>query len=66
MNPIHSQQEEFSEAQAMEPETTQAGVSSSEAGSPVPGISRNVFILGITSFLTDLSSEIVYPLVPLF
>lgn len=34
--------------------------------SPVPGISRNVFILGITSFLTDLSSEIVYPLVPLF
>lgn len=38
----------------------------SEPGSPIPGISRNVFILGITSFLTDLSSEIVYPLVPLF
>jgi MFS family permease len=37
-----------------------------EPGSPVPGISRNVFILGITSFLTDLSSEVVYPLVPLF
>ena len=37
-----------------------------EPGSPVRGISRNVFILGITSFLTDLSSEIVYPLVPLF
>ena len=35
-------------------------------GSPVRGISRNVFILGITSFLTDLSSEVVYPLVPLF
>ncbi|MEW6019626.1 MAG: MFS transporter [Pseudomonadota bacterium] len=34
--------------------------------SPVPGIRRNVFILGITSLLTDLSSEIVYPLVPLF
>lgn len=34
--------------------------------SPIPGISRNVFILAITSFLTDLSSEIVYPLVPLF
>ncbi|MCL6106644.1 MAG: MFS transporter [Actinobacteria bacterium] len=34
--------------------------------SPVPGISRNVFILGITSFFTDLSTEVVYPLVPLF
>ncbi|MHB8168436.1 MAG: MFS transporter [Thermoleophilia bacterium] len=34
--------------------------------SPVPGISRNVFILGITSFLTDLSTEMIYPLVPLF
>lgn len=37
-----------------------------EPGSPIPGIRRNVFILGITSFLTDLSSEIIYPLVPLF
>lgn len=37
-----------------------------EPGSPVPGVSRNVFILGITSFLTDLSSETIYPLVPLF
>ncbi|MEK7817145.1 MAG: hypothetical protein AAB281_02705, partial [Actinomycetota bacterium] len=37
-----------------------------EPGSPIPGIKRNVFILGITSFLTDLSSEIIYPLVPLF
>jgi len=37
-----------------------------EPGSPVPGVSRNVFILSITSFLTDLSSEIIYPLVPLF
>ncbi len=30
------------------------------------GISRNVFILGVTSFFTDVSSEIIYPLVPLF
>lgn len=30
------------------------------------GIRRNVLVLGITSLLTDLSSEIVYPLVPLF
>ncbi|MHB1325356.1 MAG: MFS transporter [Thermoleophilia bacterium] len=45
---------------------TEPGDSDPEPGSPVRGISRNVFILGITSFLTDLSSEIVYPLVPLF
>ncbi len=38
----------------------------SGSGSPIRGISRNVFILGITSFLTDLSSEVIYPLVPLF
>lgn len=37
-----------------------------EPDSPIRGIKRNVFLLGITSFLTDLSSEIVYPLVPLF
>ncbi|MCL4474097.1 MAG: MFS transporter [Actinobacteria bacterium] len=37
-----------------------------EPDSPIRGIKRNVFILGITSFLTDLSSEIVYPLVPIF
>ncbi len=30
------------------------------------GIRRNVLVLGVTSFLTDLSSEIIYPLVPLF
>lgn len=37
-----------------------------EPDSPIPGIKRNVFILGITSFLTDLSSEAIYPLIPLF
>lgn len=37
-----------------------------DSDSPVPGIKRNVFILGITSFLTDLSSEAIYPLIPLF
>lgn len=30
------------------------------------GLSRNVFILGITSFLNDLSSEMVFPLLPTF
>jgi MFS family permease len=34
--------------------------------SPVPGVERNVFILGIVSFFTDISSEAVYPLVPMF
>lgn len=36
------------------------------APSPVPGISRPVFLLSIVSFLTDISSEMTYPLVPLF
>jgi MFS family permease len=34
--------------------------------SVVPGVERNVFILGIVSFFTDISSEAVYPLVPIF
>ena len=32
----------------------------------MPGISRPVFVLSIVSFLTDISSEAIYPLVPLF
>jgi MFS family permease len=34
--------------------------------SPVPGVSRNVFALGLVSLATDVSSEMIYPLVPLF
>jgi MFS family permease len=34
--------------------------------SPVPGVSRNVFLLGLVSLCTDASSEMVYPLIPLF
>ena len=34
--------------------------------SPFPGISRNVYLLALVSLFTDLSSEMVYPLVPLF
>ncbi len=30
------------------------------------GISQNIFILGLVSFFNDISSEIVYPLVPVF
>ena len=37
-----------------------------EPDSPILGVKRPVFVLGIVSFLTDVSSEMVYPLVPLF
>lgn len=30
------------------------------------GITRNIFILGLVSLFTDLSSQIVFPLIPLF
>ncbi|MBI3600446.1 MAG: MFS transporter, partial [Nitrospinae bacterium] len=30
------------------------------------GISRNVLILGFVSLLTDVSSEMIYPLLPIF
>ena len=30
------------------------------------GISKNVVVLGITSFLTDFSTELYYPLLPVF
>lgn len=33
---------------------------------PARGLSRNVLILGLVSLLADLSSELVYPLLPLF
>ena len=34
--------------------------------SPIPGVKRPVFFLGIVSFFTDVSSEMIYPLIPLF
>jgi MFS family permease len=34
--------------------------------SVVPGVERNVFRLGTVSFFTDISSEMIYPLVPIF
>lgn len=30
------------------------------------GINRNIFALGVVSFLTDVSGEMIYPLLPLF
>lgn len=37
-----------------------------ENGSPAGGVPRPVFLFGITSFFTDISSEMIYPLTPLF
>ncbi len=34
--------------------------------SPIRGVSRNVFILGLVSLFTDASTEMIYPLIPLF
>ncbi len=45
------------------PHTT---VDEKASDSPVPGVTRPVFLLSIVSFLTDISSEMIYPLVPLF
>ncbi len=30
------------------------------------GVSTNVLVLGIVSLLTDMSSEMIYPILPLF
>jgi MFS family permease len=34
--------------------------------SPVSGVSRNVFVLGLVSFAADISSEMLYPVLPIF
>lgn len=34
--------------------------------SPVPGVSRNVFVFGLVSFCADVASEMLYPLIPTF
>jgi len=33
---------------------------------PLLGLNRNVFFAGLVSFFMDVSSEMIYPLVPLF
>jgi len=40
--------------------------SSPDEPSPIRGISHNVFVLALVSLCTDTSSEMIYPLVPLF
>lgn len=32
----------------------------------MPGVSRNVFVLGLVSFAADISSEMLYPVLPIF
>jgi len=32
----------------------------------IKGIKKNVFILGLVSFFTDISSEMLYPIIPMF
>jgi len=32
----------------------------------IKGVKKNVFILGLVSFFTDISSEMLYPIIPLF
>lgn len=32
----------------------------------VKGIKKNVFVLGLVSFFTDISSEMLYPIIPIF
>lgn len=34
--------------------------------SPIPGVSRNVFVLGLVSLANDVASEMLYPLIPIF
>ena len=48
------------------PETTEGGTLPWKQESVVPGIRRNVFLLGLVSLFNDISSEMLYPLVPIF
>jgi MFS family permease len=45
---------------------TGAATSANQSTSPRPPLPRNVKVLAFVSFLTDVSSELVYPLLPIF
>jgi MFS family permease len=32
----------------------------------IAGVNRNVFLLGVVSFLADTAGELIYPLIPIF
>ena len=46
--------------------TSEAKPPAAQERSFVPGISRNVFVVGLVSLFTDVSGEMVYPLIPIF
>ncbi len=46
--------------------TAEAGEGAEPPGRKIWGLERNVFWAGVTSFLMDVSSEMVYSLVPIF
>jgi MFS family permease len=46
--------------------TAEAGEGAEPQGRKIWGLERNVFWAGVTSFLMDVSSEMVYSLVPIF
>ncbi len=48
------------------PEVQEADLTSADAPSVVPGVTRNVFRLGVVSFAADVASEMAYPLIPVF
>jgi MFS family permease len=54
----------------VDPQTTEEICEDASVRSPIPSALRNlprtVLALGVVSFLTDLSSEMIYPLLPLF
>ena len=50
----------------MNASSSEPGVAVPEAPSPVPGVTRNVFLLGVVSFVADVASEMAYPLIPVF
>ncbi len=50
----------------MQDDTPETPTTAAQERSPVPGISRNVFTLGLVSFTQDIASEMLYPLVPIF
>lgn len=41
-------------------------LAAAEAPSLVPGVTRNVFRLGVVSFVNDIASKMAYPLIPIF
>lgn len=34
--------------------------------SPLPGISRNVFLIGLVSFCNEMATSMLYPVIPIF